>query len=111
MTMSLSIRRIGTASVVSLIGEIDLQNSHEVRKELLACLVEHRDVVVDLAKVGYIDSSGVASLIEAYQVARRTGLRFSLAAVSAAAMRVLKLARLDEVFVIHADTDDATKGP
>lgn len=102
MSMKLTIDRThGKIAVVALQGEIDLQQSPEVRKEILQCLNDRWDVVVDLARVEYIDSSGIASLVEAFQTARRFGTRFSLAAVSAAALRVLKLARLDEVFVLH----------
>jgi anti-sigma B factor antagonist len=105
MSMTLTIDRShGNVAVVALQGEIDLQQSPAVRRELMQCLNDRWDVVVDLAKVDYIDSSGIASLVEAFQTARRLGTRFSLAAVSSAAMRVLKLARLDEVFVIHGGT-------
>ncbi len=57
--------------------------------------------------VSYIDSSGIASLVEAYQTARRASTLFALVAVSDAAMRVLELARLDQVFSIHATVTDA----
>ncbi len=110
MSVILDVRDMDGTVVVALQGEIDLQNSPELRKELLASLASRHDVVVDLARVDYIDSSGVASLIEGLQAARRSSLKFSLAAASAAVMRVLKLARLDEVFAIHASVDEATKG-
>jgi anti-sigma B factor antagonist len=51
--------------------------------------------------VTYIDSSGIASLVEAYQTAKKKGLRFGLLAVSEPVMSVLALARLDKVFPIH----------
>jgi anti-sigma B factor antagonist len=107
MSASFSTRRVAGTAVVSLQGEIDLQNSPDLRKELLGWLAEGQDVVVDLSAVDYIDSSGIASLVEAYQTARHQDGRFSLAAVSPAALRVLKLARLDEVFVIHAGVEQA----
>lgn len=109
MTPTLTIRSVDGTAVAALRGEIDLQNSPEVRKELLASLADHRNIVVDLALVDYIDSSGIACLVEAYQIVHRGGGRFSLASVSAAALRVLKLARLDEVFVIHPHVEDALK--
>jgi anti-sigma B factor antagonist len=105
-----STRYLGGTAVVALSGEIDLQNSPLVRSELLRHLSDHADLVVDLSGVAYIDSSGIASLVEAFQTARRQGTRFSLAAVSPAALRVLQLARLDEVFPLHARLDDAV-GP
>lgn len=100
-------------TIVFLKGEIDLQTSPEVRKALLAHLAKEKDLIVDMSEVGYIDSSGVASLVEAYQTARKEGLNFSLAQVGPGAMRVLHLARLDRVFTIHASIADglAATGP
>ncbi|OFX12905.1 MAG: anti-anti-sigma factor [Alphaproteobacteria bacterium RIFOXYD12_FULL_60_8] len=96
--------------IVRLDGEVDLQTSPEVRKALLSFVDRKRNVVVSLGEVEYIDSSGVASLVEAYQSSRKKGCKFSLADVSASAMRVLQLARLDKVFTIHATLDDAVAG-
>lgn len=107
--MTLDIRQIGGTAVVALSGDVDLQTSPKVRKGLLQCLGDKRDILVDMARVTYIDSSGVASLVEAFQGARKNGTRFGLAGVSPAAMRVLELARLDRVFAIHPDVDAALK--
>ena len=60
-----------------------------------------------MSGVSYIDSSGIASLVEAFQTARSRNVNFSLAALGEAPLRVLKLARLDGVFVIHETLDDA----
>lgn len=92
--------------VVALAGEIDLQHSPNVRRQLMELMFERRDVLVDLARVAYIDSSGIASLVEAYQMARKNTTRFVLVAVSQPVLRVLQLARLDKVFTL-ADTVDA----
>ena len=62
-------------------------------------------VGVELSAVGYIDSSGVAALVEGLQHARAHGRRFALVAPSDAVRAVLELARLDRVFAIVADTD------
>jgi len=67
MKAHFSTRRVGATAVVALRGEIDLQNSPALRKELLGWLADRQDVVVDLSRVDYIDSSGIASLVEAYQ--------------------------------------------
>lgn len=104
--MKLETRDHTGTMVVTLAGEIDLQQSPAVRKQLMALMFDRRAVVVDLSGVDYIDSSGIASLVEAYQMSRKNGTRFVLAAVSAPAMRVLQLARLDRVFAL-ADTVEA----
>ena len=101
--MSNSVNLIGAFSIVCLDGEIDLHSSPEARKLILGCLQEGRSTLVDLSNVVYIDSSGVASLVEGFQLARQRQLEFGLVGVSPAALNVLKLARLDKVFPIYAN--------
>lgn len=93
--------------VLHLAGEVDLEVSAQLRRALLERLDDKQDVLVDLDGVSYIDSSGVASLIEAFQRARQHGRRFALARVPEGAMRVLRIAQLDRVFPILADIDTA----
>lgn len=93
--------------VVALEGEIDLENAGEVRKALLNSLKQKKDLLIDLSAVSYIDSSGIASLVEGLQVARKQKNELSLVSVSTRALRVLELARLDKVFAIHADVASA----
>ena len=107
MTLSLTVVRHGRTALISLGGEVDLSNSHDVRKEVVACLNDRWDVVVEMTHVRYIDSSGIAALVEGYQTAKRFGVRFALAAISPPALRVLKMARLDCVFTIFEQTTEA----
>ncbi len=95
------------SNVVSLQGEIDLERAPGVRRLLLGCVEQQKDTLVDLSAVSYIDSSGIANLIEALQSAKKNGRRFALVSVSDQAKRVLKLARLDTVFVIYDDLASA----
>jgi len=89
--------------VVTVSGEVDLSWSAEIRAAILTGLDAKQPVLVELAGVAYIDSSGVASFVEGYQRARKERLQFGLVAVSSAVLAVLKLARLETVFPIHAD--------
>lgn len=104
--MSATLKREHDYAIVCLAGEIDLHSSPEARKLILACLQEGRPTLVDLGAVGYIDSSGVASLVEGFQLARQRQLDFGLVGVSPAVLNVLKLARLDKVFPIFASVQE-----
>ena len=103
--MSYEVIRQGRTSIVKLTGDIDMHVSPQARRTLLQCLDGDHDLVVDLAGVSYIDSSGVATLVECYQTARSQQVRFALLGVSQSALNVLKLARLDQVFPIHASLE------
>lgn len=101
--MPLKVHDENGALIVSLETRVDRRHSRTLRRRLGELLAQRRPVVVDMAKVEYIDSSGVACLVEALQTARDNATRFVLAAVSPPALKVLQLARLDEVFAL-ADT-------
>lgn len=90
-------------TVIALSGEIDMEEAPKVRRALLDSMKQKRDILVDLSQVTYIDSSGIASLIEGLQVARKQKNDLVLVSVSQRARRVLELARLDKVFTIHPD--------
>jgi anti-sigma B factor antagonist len=93
-------------SIVLLTGDVDLSCSPDARKTILDCLESSQNTLVDLSDVSYIDSSGVASLVEGYQTAKKKNLKFALLGVSGPAMSVLELARLDKVFPIYADIEE-----
>lgn len=93
--------------VIRFAGEIDLYGSPHAREVILDCLGKGRNTLVDLNAVSYIDSSGVASLVEGYQTAKNNKLEFGLVKISDSVMNVLQLAHLDKVFPIYATVDDA----
>ena len=95
----------GDVVLIRLSGEVDLSWSQQVRTAVLDALQKHPVVGVELSKVSYIDSSGIAALVEGFQQARQNGGRFALVAVSDAVRAVLELARLDRVFVILPSAD------
>ncbi len=106
--MTVDIDDTGGVPVARIKGEVDLKTSPRVRKALLDVLKKRDTLIVDLSNVDYIDSSGVASLVEAYQTARKAGGQVSLAAVSQPALRVLQLARLDQVLPIRDSIESAS---
>lgn len=105
--MEYSVEQDDSAVVVALDGEVDLQHSPTLRRVLLKAVENDLPVLVNLEKVAYIDSSGIASLVEALQTARGKGIDLVLVSVSEAVSRVLKLARLDKVFKIAEDRASA----
>lgn len=92
--------------MLELSGDVDLSCSPEARSQILNCLDSGRNLLVDMSGVSYIDSSGVASLVEGYQTAKKKELRFGLVGISDAALNVLQLARLDKVFPINASVEE-----
>ena len=107
--MQISARRNDKTTIFDLRGDIDFANSPEVRHSLLHEIRESRvpRVVVNLSGVHYIDSSGVASLVEGLKASRDLGSRFILFGLSTAAREVFQLSRLLKVFEIYDSEEEA----
>jgi anti-sigma B factor antagonist len=107
--VNISARRLDQATVLDVSGNIDMSNSPEVRKALLQEIRSKRAprVVLNLTSVEYIDSSGVASLIEGLKAARELGSRLILFGLNESAREVLKISRLLKLFEIYENETQA----
>jgi anti-sigma B factor antagonist len=91
-------------AVLPLEGEIDLHVSPQVSASLSALIAQKpSQVVVDLSKVSYIDSSGLAVLIEGMQNVDKYGGKFALCSLQEGVRPIFEIARLDQVFRIFPD--------
>ena len=105
--MQISARRMDKTAILDISGDIDLAHSSEVRRVIL---IEFREkhtprVILNLLEVRYIDSSGVASLVEGLKASRDVGSRLILFGLSPIAHEVLRLSRLLTIFEIY-DTEE-----
>ena len=101
--MQIAARHLDKITIFDISGDIDLATSPELRKALLR---ELRDlkiprVVLNLEGVRYIDSSGVASLVEALRASRDVGSRLVLFGVNRTIREVLQLSKLLKLFEIY----------
>jgi len=96
------------ANVLPLEGEIDLHVSPRISASLGAMIEQKpQRIVVDLSKVSYIDSSGLAVLIEGMQNVEAYGGKFILAGIQENVKPIFEIARLDQVFIIFPHVDAA----
>jgi len=110
--LQISARHIDQTTILDVSGDIDLASSPDLRKALLRELRELRipRVVLNLKKVEYVDSSGVASLVEALKASRDTGSRLILFGLNSAVREVLQLSKLLRIFEI-AETEEQAVAP
>jgi len=90
---------------VTVQGDVTLQTSPALRNQLKPLFTEeNKEVHVYLSDVGFMDSSGIATLVEGLQWARNTDGRFVLHALQDNVLDVFNLAKLDTVFeIVEAD--------
>ena len=106
--LQIQTRKQDGAVVVELIGELDSHESLRLRPVLLG-LVERKVVVIliNLGGLAFIDSAGIATLIECLQGIRGYGGRLRLYGMNQLIRNVFEVARLDTVFQIFGTEDDA----
>lgn len=95
--------------LVRISGAVELACSQDIRRVILGVLRSTNAIAVDLSSVSYIDTSGVAVLVEAFHRCRIKGRRFALVAISREVRVVLELNWLDRVFPIFPCIEDAAK--
>lgn len=103
-SVNLSTREYGGHIIVSLRGELDITDAVSVAATVAASNLE---IIVDLAGLDFIDSSGVAALARGRKHARHAGGDLVLAAPQQQVLRVLTLTRLVEVLHVHCSVAEA----
>jgi len=95
--------------ILDVSGDIDLANSPAMRKMLLGEIKEKRTpkVLLNLRSVRYIDSSGIASLVEGLKASRDLGSRLILYGLSPTVREVMELSRLQRIFEIYDNEEQA----
>ncbi|MFT5424852.1 MAG: anti-sigma B factor antagonist [Phycisphaerales bacterium] len=88
--------------------DIDMSRSPELRMILRGALDGGtKKLVVDLAKVEYMDSSGLATLVEVMRLAKTHNASLVLAALHEKVRAIFDIARLDQFFTIVDSIDEA----
>jgi anti-sigma B factor antagonist len=107
--VQISARHLDKITIFDVSGDIDLANSPQLRKAVLRELRELRmpRVVLNLKGVRYIDSSGVASLVEGLRASRDVGSRFVLFGLNTTTRDVLQLSKLIKIFEVYDNEEQA----
>lgn len=101
-------REPGTV-VVSPAGDVDMARSPELRNAIQGVIQQHRPtrLVVNLSDVSYMDSSGLATLVEAMRTTRAADAQMILCGMNDKVRAIFEIARLHQFFTIQTTLDDA----
>jgi anti-sigma B factor antagonist len=103
----LNTRKCDGRVIVPLRGVLDVVDAVSVAAALAAVAAREPEIIVDLAGVEFMDSSGVAALVRGRKHARHAGGDLLLAAPQQQVLRVLAITRLIDVFSLHVSVDEA----
>ena len=95
------------SAIVTLRGEVDMATSTQLRQLLMGLMAAgHTHIVLDLARLNFIDSTGLGVLIGAHRRAAEMGGRLVLRRVSSRTRDTLRMVALDEVLHLEGDDGD-----
>jgi anti-anti-sigma factor len=100
------------AVVAAVNGEIDLKNSSDLREALFDLIQRQpaiKKLVLNLTNVPYMDSSGIAVLVEVLGKLRKSGGKVFLTNVQRRVQGILEIAKLNAIFGVVADEATALK--
>jgi anti-sigma B factor antagonist len=111
MSLKLTIRRVGDVVVMDLSGRITLgEGSSAIRDEIHELITGGtRKLLMNLADVTYIDSSGIGELVADFTSMTNSGGALKLLGLSKGAKVLLKITKLDTVFETHDDEAEALR--
>lgn len=97
--------------ILALEGEIDLHRSPQIKESLEPLIAQKvQRILVDFSAVTYIDSSGLAAMIETLQRIQAYGGKFAMFGLRDNVLGIFKIARLDQIFSIFPDEAAAVAG-
>ena len=114
MKVEIITETIDDGFLLRLKGDVDMNSSSDVRSALADVFKKGtsgmKAVLIDLSQVRYMDSSGIATLVEAMQNCMKKKARLRLFELSPPVRDVFEMARLSSVFEIFATRNDAVTG-
>lgn len=107
--MDLTTREDGRVTILTVNGDLVIGESESAFKKTVTRLLEegHVHLLVDLSKVGFLDSSGLGALVRALTNSQKEGGQTKLLHAGPQIRKLLEMTRLDSVFEIHEDIETA----
>ena len=98
------------AYVIAVAGEADLYSAPALKRELDGAIdAGGKDIVVDLTKTTFIDSTTLSVLVEATKRLQPEGGRLALVCVDQNLVKIFRITALDRLFPLFSSRDDAVR--
>lgn len=94
--------------VITVAGEVDVYTSPTLKREIAQVMDDGcENVIVDLEKIGFIDSSGLGVLVSALRTVKEQGGTMRLVCTSDSILKIFRITGLDKVFPLFASVEEA----
>lgn len=92
--------------IIHLVGQININNSALMKSKLLKVISDQKSILLDFTKLNFIDSSGIATLIESFNITAASDLKFAIVGANDLPLKMLELTQLDKVFTLFDSIQD-----
>ena len=109
--MKVNVRTEGDVTVIDLNGKITIGEGDVILRETVDKVLKEdaKKILLNLAKISYMDSAGIGELVACYKRAREQGGELKLLNPSGKVFDLLQLTKLEEIFETHRDEAEAVK--
>ncbi|MFJ7591654.1 STAS domain-containing protein [Streptomyces sp. NPDC097617] len=108
---TVAVEAVDGAVILALAGELDHDTAQPLRDALDTALTPGRRLLVDLAALGFCDSTGLNVLLNSRLAAREAGASLELVGLHGPVARMFRITGADGVFPIHPDVTEALRTP
>jgi anti-sigma B factor antagonist len=106
--MTVEITVDGKTHLFTIAGDVDLKSSPRLREKLREAIkAGAKAILLDMSQCPYIDSSGIATLVEALQGLKGAGGKLAIAGASQRVKDIFEIAHLDGIFAIFERLEEA----
>jgi anti-sigma B factor antagonist len=106
--MEIKLKKYSSTYIIEVIGDMDLYSAFELKNVVAKMMAKNiRRYIVDLAKVDYIDSSGIGVLIHIYSSIKKSNSLLKISNVHGSVEKVIKLTKLTQYFPIVGSVKEA----
>lgn len=110
LRLDYEVQQVAGLPVLCVSGEIDIYTAPLFKQAVVNLVSDgNRDVIIDLSKVTFMDSSGFGTLLGATKRLRPMGGGLHLAAPNSTIQRMLRLTRLDTIMEIYDSSEAAAR--
>jgi len=109
MSFTAAIREIGGVTIIDMVGRITLGEGSTLLRDLVRQNLDtgHKKIVINMAGINYIDSTGLGELVSAYRLVKSQDGELKLMNLNKKVSDLLQITRLYAVFDIHNDEGQA----
>ena len=108
MELTLEHRTEGAATVLVVAGEVDVYTAPKLREKLVELVSDgHYNIVVDMTKVEFLDSTGLGVLVGGLKRVRSHNGSLELVCNQERILKIFRITGLTKVFPIHDTLEEA----